>query len=107
MVSAGEEVPPERLRKGMTVTFENGKMITKRDGEVKATWTITLDSSKSPKQMIINSADPGEKEQLSHQIYKIEGDTLTTCSGGRDFPSAFTEQTEKGCYLTVRKRIQP
>ena len=107
MVTAGEDLPPERIRSNVTVTFKDDQMITKRKGEVKATWKITLDSSKIPKRMTINTADAGEKARLSYQIYKIEGDTLTTCSGSRDFPVEFTEDTEKGCYLTVRKRVNP
>ena len=106
MATDGADLPPERMAKNTTVTFEGNKMITKRKGKVVASWPITLDSSTNPKRMTINTADPGDKERLSLLIYKIEGDTLTTLSGSRSYPTEFTTNTVKGCYLTVRRKIE-
>jgi uncharacterized protein (TIGR03067 family) len=105
MATAGKDLPPEGINKDVTVTFEGNQMITMRDEKVLATWTFTLDPAANPKRMTINTAKPGEKERLSFEIYKIEGDTLTTASGARDFPKSFTDATEKGPYLTVKRRV--
>lgn len=106
MATDGKDLPEETIAKTTTVTFEGDKMITKRKEKVLETWTFKLDPSKSPKQMTVNRAKPSEEEKLSLLIYKIEGDTLTTLSGSRSFPTEFTTNTVKGCYLTVRQRIE-
>ena len=105
MVTAGKETPDDRIRKDVTVTFEGDKMITQRKGKVLATWTYKVDATKDPKQLTITMGEPG-KEKDYYEIYKVEGDTLTTCSGARDFPKEFTLNTEQGCYYTVRTRVK-
>lgn len=102
LVTNDKETP---FRPETTVTFENGQMITRRKGKQLASWSYTLDETKNPRQMVINTGT-AEKPQLSQLIYKIEGDTLTTCSGSRSFPKEFTTKTEQGCFYTVRQRVK-
>ena len=86
------------------LVFEGDKYIRKQKDEVRNEWTFTLDPSTNPKQLLVNRGMSGGKERFSYLIYKIEGNTLTTKSGSRKFPTDFTTETDRGCYLTVYMR---
>ena len=104
MATNGEYLPQERVNSDATLVVEGDKYIMKHKDEVKNEWTFTLDSSTSPKQLLVNRGTSGGKERFSYLIYKIEGDTLTTKSGSTSFPTDFTTETARGCYMTVYKR---
>ena len=55
--------------------------------------------------MTITMGEPG-KERNYCEIYKIEGDTLTMCSGSSTFPAEFNTRLEPGAYFSVRTRVK-
>ena len=104
MATSGEYRPQDKLPSDAILVFEDNKYIMKQEGKVRNEWTFTLDTSTNPKQLLVNRGMSGGKERFSYLIYKIEGNTLTTKSGSREFPTDFATETDRGCYLTVYKR---
>lgn len=104
MATNGEYLPQEQVNLDGTLVFDGDKYIMKQNDKVQNEWTFTLDASTNPKQLLVNRGMSGGKERFSYLIYKIEGDTLTTKSGSPSFPTDFTTETVRGCYLTVYKR---
>ena len=98
-------MPQDKINQNGSVVFEGNNYIRKQKDKVVNEWTFTLDSSASPKQLLISRGMSGGKERFSYLIYKIEGDTLTTKSGSRSFPTDFSTNTVRGCYLTVYQRV--
>jgi uncharacterized protein (TIGR03067 family) len=96
----------ERTRDDRTV-IAGDKVAVMRGGKVSHTSTIRIDPSKSPKQMDTIFVRPDGSATVGQGIYKLEGDTLTICSGfaGDERPERF-ESTEK-TSLTVLKRADP
>jgi uncharacterized protein (TIGR03067 family) len=104
MATDGEFLPPERVNADGILVLEGDKYIRKQKDTIQNEWTFTLDPSQRPKQLLINRGMSGGKERFSYLIYKIEGDTLTTKSGSRSFPTDFSLDTDRGCYVTVYER---
>lgn len=99
--SEGQEKPTP---KDAVLVFADDKYIMKQGDRVSNEWTFTVDSSKNPKQLLVNRGEQNGKVRFSYLIYKIEGDTLTTQSGSGTFPASFTPNTDRGCALTVYRR---
>jgi RNA polymerase sigma factor (sigma-70 family) len=100
---------------GKKVSFEEGKQPTftvkgdkatlKMDGQTQNA-TLTLDSTKTPKQIDM-AVDEGGKTETHLGIYTLEGDTFTMCKSHppQARPSKFeTKQGERWPALVVMKR---
>lgn len=104
-VTNGKEASAEALSKAPTVTFEGNKMIRKRDGKVKDTWTYKVDTNHSPKRMTITMGEPG-KEKDYHHYYTLEGDTLTMSHANAKFSNPVQTRPEPGAHYTVYTRVK-
>ena len=66
--------------KGGIFTFAGDK-VTMKMGDKQHAGSYKADASKSPKHIDITSKGPGGKENTAEAIYKIDGETLTICTG--------------------------
>jgi uncharacterized protein (TIGR03067 family) len=104
MATNGEYLPDDKVNTKARLVLDGNKYIGRQGDRVQNEWTFTVDSSKNPKQLLVSRGVSNGKERFSYLIYKIEGDTLTTKSGSRAFPTDFSTNTDQGCYVTVYQR---
>jgi uncharacterized protein (TIGR03067 family) len=81
--------------------------MTARDGDkVLDESTYTLDPGRDPKGITIAYTEGPDKGKRLRGIYRVEGDTLTICTGAPDgaAPSAFTTRVGSDSTLFVLKR---
>lgn len=73
--------------------------------EIKDQATFTVDATKSPAQMDVTNK---LKKEKTLSIYKIDGDTLVTCSAdeGAARPTEFTSTAENKTELMTFKRVK-
>jgi uncharacterized protein (TIGR03067 family) len=94
------------------------KMTIKEDkwiltGRVKGAHTLTLDPSANPKQLDLNGTEGPLKGSVYLSIYKLDGDTLTVCTGTRKTrPKDFVTEgdlskPEAAFHLYIFKRVKP
>ena len=104
MATDGEYLPDDKVNTEGRLVLDGNKYIMRQGDRVRNEWTFTVDSSKNPKQLLVSRGVSNGKERFSYLIYKIEGDTLTTKSGSNSFPTDFSTDTDRGCYVTVYQR---
>jgi uncharacterized protein (TIGR03067 family) len=98
----------------ITLTVKDNKIelkVTRPDGEeIKLTGQIKLDEKASPKasDWIEFTGPDGQELGDNKAIYKLEGDTWTTCSGGpgNDRPTKFEAGEDGPPNLTVWTRVK-
>lgn len=73
------------------LTFKNGTLGISVDGRKENQYIVTIDSTKSPKEIDIRSDQNGAKESFP-AIYKFEGKRLIVCgdSSGHQRPKVFS-----------------
>jgi uncharacterized protein (TIGR03067 family) len=89
-------------------TFEGNKLITVGPGDVRVEIEYRLDPTKSPKQIDQRFTGGAIGPWIAKGIYKLEGDTLTICYGGRNVarPTEFAAKPEDGRTMRVHKRVE-
>jgi uncharacterized protein (TIGR03067 family) len=84
--------------------YKGDQLTTFNGGEAVTRWTVTLDPTKSPKQM----DKKGKDGALLLAIYRLEGDTLTVCykneQGAKGRPADFTPGKGVGVEVLRRKK---
>ena len=98
----------------ITLTIKDDKTELKLTGpggvEVKLTATIKIDEKASPKSYDLSNLTAPDGNELPDikAIYKLDGDTWTTCSGGpgNDRPTKFEAGDEGPPNLTVWTRVK-
>ena len=67
---------------------------------------FTVDSGKTPRQMVIKGNGGPNKGKTIPAIYKLDGDTLVMCYnlGGGDLPAAFESKPDTKLFLATYKR---
>ncbi len=88
------------------MSIKDGRVSTAgRDGK-KVESVLKIDPTQSPKTCDESHLSGPLKGKTFHGIYKLEGDTLTTCyridGGGR--PAGFESKPDSGVLLVVLKR---
>jgi uncharacterized protein (TIGR03067 family) len=105
----GKEVPKDEFR-NLTVTFAGDKFTVKAGDKVFGEGTFTIDPAKEPKTIDNRWTTGDNKGKNEVGIYKVEGDTLTTCfaeAGTDKRPTSFTSKEGSKHELTVFKRSKP
>jgi uncharacterized protein (TIGR03067 family) len=89
-------------------SFEGNKLITVGPGNVRVLIEYRLDPTKSPKQIDQLFTGGVIGPWIAKGIYKLEGDTLTICYGGRNVarPTEFTAKPGDGRTMRVHKRVK-
>lgn len=97
---------PEDIVKKIRVVIKGGKHSVHFGDEVAVKEIpFAVDPTRNPKTTV--DTLPGGKEIKG--IYKLEGNTLTSCvaEAGKDRPSEFVSRPGSGHTLRVFKRVQP
>jgi uncharacterized protein (TIGR03067 family) len=104
----GKEIPRERYRDGILI-IEGDKFTYKQGDRVMTAGTRTLDPNRSPKAVDDTHTLGPFKGKSYKGIYRLEGDTFTTCNGGagQARPSEFATKSGSGLLLVVYKRALP
>ena len=100
------KVTPEDVVKKVRVVIKGGKHSVYFGDEVAAKEIpFTVDPTKNPKTTVDTLPDAKEIKG----IYKLDGDTLTSCvaEAGKDRPSEFASKPGSGHTLRVFKRGKP
>lgn len=100
MVRDGEALP-EAQGKRYRLTVRDDKWMVEVGAATRVAFTLSLDSPPCPKSIDLTS--PGGASVL-RGVYKLDGETLTTCLAGTglDRPAGF--KTGQGTTLAVWKR---
>lgn len=93
--------------------FKNTRLINK-DGEyhVKAEsddkGTVSVDATKTPKQMTIKGTEGPNKGKTLLAIYELSGDELKVCYdlSGKEFPKEFKSEAGKLLMYAVYKKVK-
>lgn len=103
----GKKVDAEQISM-TTSTFDGDKYTVKIGDKVTASGTFKIDPTKSPKTVDVTITEGDGKGNVLPGIYKIDGDTLTTCINlqGADRPTEFKSAERSGVSLVVSKRIK-
>jgi uncharacterized protein (TIGR03067 family) len=76
-------------------------------GEEKDEGTFTVDASKTPKEMDIQSTVGPNKDKIIKAIYTLEGDTMVVCyelGGANKRPTKFESKADSKLFLVNYKR---
>lgn len=96
--------------KKTVITFTGEKFETVTDGKPSESGTVKTDPSKKPKTYTVKiTGEFAEKGNTYNGIYKVEGDTLTTCvntNPGKEAPVEFASKPGTGHQLIVWKRVK-
>jgi uncharacterized protein (TIGR03067 family) len=104
-VKDGKETPDDVVKK-VRVVIKGGKHTVYVGDEVAAKEIpFTIDPTKDPKTVVDTLPDGREIKG----IYKLDGDTLTSCvaEAGKDRPAEFASKAGSGHTLRVFKRVKP
>ena len=103
--SGGKTAPADFVQKGRYVF--KGNTVTIFEGDKKlGRGKVVLDTSSSPKAIDLIALDGPDKGKTTVGIYKIEGDTLTLCIGGKR-PTEFSGAGEDGLAKFKHKKSRP
>jgi uncharacterized protein (TIGR03067 family) len=108
MMQDGKPLPAEVLAP-IRLTLKGGKYTVKAGAEVVDEGTFEFDPTKNPKTLDTKGTK-GEKKGIDDPgIYKLDGDTMTTCFGPTGKvrrPTTFGSKAGTGDELTVFKRVK-
>jgi uncharacterized protein (TIGR03067 family) len=103
---AGKAAPEEWFKEAaVKLVFEGGKATIYQGGK-RLEDSLTLDPTKSPKQIDTRGTAPGGKVHTTRGIYRVERDTLTIClvTGGTQRPAEFKTQPGSDQVLYTFRR---
>jgi uncharacterized protein (TIGR03067 family) len=108
LVFDGKERPKDDLQT-LALTITGDKFMVKAGDKVFGEGTVAVDPGKNPKTMDNKWTAGGNKGKTEVGIYKVEGDTLTTCfaeAGTDKRPTTFASKEGSKHELTVFKRAK-
>jgi uncharacterized protein (TIGR03067 family) len=103
----GKPIDPDRY-KGGVLTMDGDRFTFKVGDRIVSQGIRKLDPSKMPKAVDDTHTIGLFKGRTYKGIYKIEGDTFTTCNGsaGQDRPTEFVSRPGSSLLLVVYRRAK-
>jgi uncharacterized protein (TIGR03067 family) len=104
----GAAIPSEDSE-GLTVKITGDSYSVSKDGQIDR-GTLSIDATKSPKQMDIRPETGHGAGQLIRAIYEFTGDSLRVCyatQDGSERPNGFKTASDSGEVMITYKRKQP
>ena len=100
----GQTAPEERVKQTRVVIAGSKHTVYFGDAAVAKEIPFTLDPTKTPRA----TDDTLPDGKVIHGIYKLDGDTLTSCVAppGKDRPAEFTGKAGSGQTLRVFRRTK-
>jgi uncharacterized protein (TIGR03067 family) len=97
---------PEAGFKNTRLINKDGEYLVKAESEDKG--TVSVDASKSPKQMTIKGTEGVNKGKTFLAIYELNGDELKVCYdlAGKEFPNAFKTEPGQLLMYAVYKKVK-
>jgi uncharacterized protein (TIGR03067 family) len=105
MEMMGKPMPAEAV-KNIRLINKDGEYTLKAESEDKG--TVTVDATKSPKQMTIKGVEGVNKGKTFLAIYELKEDELKVCYdlSGKEFPKEFKTEAGKLLMLAVYKKVK-
>lgn len=97
---------PEAAIKNTRLINKDGEYLVKAESDDQG--TVTVDASKTPKQMTIKGTDGPNKGKTLLAIYELNGDELKVCYdlSGKEFPKEFKSEPGKLLMYAVYKKAK-
>ena len=97
---------------GNRLTFKDGRFqIHSKDGKLLYEGTYRVDPGSKPAAIDFEHSEGTLKGKAWKGIYRLEGDTLTTCDNGPNLdkgrPSEFQAKAGSGYVLITFKKVNP
>lgn len=95
--------------KTVSVVIKGDKFTLKSGDKVVEEVTLTVDATKTPKQITITPVKGPRKDQAHLGIYSVEKGALKICWAvpKKDRPSEFATTAESGNFLIILKSTKP
>ena len=101
----GKNTPPEEAKK-ITLTIQGNKFVLRKDAVIISEGTMTLDSTKKPKEIDETITTGPNKGKVFSAIFEIDDDQHKICfaAPGKERPTAFSSVPGSGQLLQVWRR---
>ena len=101
----GKKTPPEEAKK-ITLTIQANEFVLRKDGVIISEGTMTLDPTKTPKEIAETITVSPNKGKTFLAIYEIDDEHHKICfaAAGKERPTAFSSMPGSGQLLQVWKR---
>jgi len=106
--NGGAQAPKDQVKKTRVVITGNKHSVFFGDQVVAHDVSFAIDPTATPKAVTDTINDGPDKGKQILGIYKLEGDTLTSCvaSIGKERPTEFTAKPGSGRTLRVFRRVK-
>lgn len=97
---------PEAAIKNTRLINKDGEYLVKAESDDKG--TVSVDATKTPKQMTITGTEGPNKGKTLLAIYELSGDELKVCYdlAGKEFPKAFKTEPGQLLMYAVYKKVK-
>jgi uncharacterized protein (TIGR03067 family) len=109
VIEQGGKKVPDAALKTITVVIKGDTFTLKNQEKVVEMATLTVDGTKTPRQLTLTPVQGPRKGKAHPGIYTVEKGNLKICWAlpGKDRPTEFTTTAESGNFLIVLQSAKP